>query len=67
MGYRMLRYPLVLNFLMDDSNMDDEKDNETFICPVSGMEVTRRICALSIEANPDACKLCTLHRPPFDS
>ncbi|MEK6792090.1 MAG: hypothetical protein AABY45_10380 [Deltaproteobacteria bacterium] len=47
--------------------MDDEKNNETFICPVSGMEITIAICKLSIEANPDVCKLCTLHRPPFDS
>ncbi len=47
--------------------MDDEKNNETFICPVSGMEITMKICELSIEANPDVCKLCTIHRPPFDS
>lgn len=63
----MSRYPLVLNLLPDDTGMDDEKNNETFICPVSGMVITKKICELSIEANPDVCKLCTLHRPPFDS
>ncbi|MBI5234832.1 MAG: hypothetical protein HY886_01085 [Deltaproteobacteria bacterium] len=47
--------------------MDEKKNDETFICPVSGMEVTMKICELSIEANPDVCRLCTVHRPPFNS